>query len=338
MPTQRDLFIDFLKGLCIICVVLTHNLPHSVMKASAFVAWGSMAVPLFLLIQSYHVFHTDKTRREMGLRSKTYKEHYNLAKLWKRIAMPFIIVTIITGAVLIVFGHDPIEVMKSALLYGGIGPGSYYVWIYLQFFLLLPLCLIFVNKWGGYALLILFVVVSQGVEWLCIYIDMPEPIYRLTSLRYIFLIYLGYVWATNKISRHLSTKQIVLSLISLIILLALYYSTGSLKPFLHDTTWRPFHWICYFYVALLLPWLIWKFYDKLPNKIKEFIGEIGKWSYEIFLIQMMIFTLYPHSRISFGNIYIDTLIFIVLTTVLSIFPIFIWKKCKRQSLSICNKI
>lgn len=149
MPTQRDLFIDFLKGLCIICVVLTHNLPHSVMKASAFVAWGSMAVPLFLLIQSYHVFHTDKTRREMGLRSKTYKEHYNLAKLWKRIAMPFIIVTIITGAVLIVFGHDPIEVMKSALLYGGIGPGSYYVWIYLQFFLLLPLCLIFVNKWGG---------------------------------------------------------------------------------------------------------------------------------------------------------------------------------------------
>lgn len=167
---------------------------------------------------------------------------------------------------------------------------------------------------------------------------MPEPIYRLTSLRYIFLIYLGYVWATNKISRHLSTKQIVLSLISLIILLALYYSTGSLKPFLHDTTWRPFHWICYFYVALLLPWLIWKFYDKLPNKIKEFIGEIGKWSYEIFLIQMMIFTLYPHSRISFGNIYIDTLIFIVLTTVLSIFPIFIWKKCKRQSLSICNKI
>ena len=55
---KRDLFIDFLKGICIICVVLTHNLPQSVMKASVFVAWGDMAVPLFLLFQSYHVFHS----------------------------------------------------------------------------------------------------------------------------------------------------------------------------------------------------------------------------------------------------------------------------------------
>ncbi len=144
---QRDLFIDFLKGLCIICVVLTHSLPNHVMKAIVFVAWGSMAVPLFLLLQSYHMFHADKLRKDSGLKSKSYKEQYNLVKLWKRIAKPFAFVTIITGVILIVLGHAPVGVIKSAIVNGGIGYGCYYVWIYLQFFLLLPLCLTFVNKW-----------------------------------------------------------------------------------------------------------------------------------------------------------------------------------------------
>lgn len=186
-------------------------------------------------------------------------------------------------------------------------------------------------------MLLLFVIISQGVEWMCIYIDMPEPIYRLTSLRYLFLIYLGYIWATNKMSRKLSAKQILISLISLAILLALYYSTGSLKPFLHDTPWRPFHWICYFYVALLLPWLIWKLYDRLPDGVKRFIGEIGKWSYEIFLVQMMVFTLYPHTRFSVGNPYLDTLIFIVISTSIAIFPVLLWKRYKSLLTFICNK-
>ncbi len=148
MSHHRDLFIDFLKGLCIICVVITHNLPLSVMKASVFIAWRSMAVPLFLLLQSYHVFHADKIRQEQGLSSRTYKYHYNLSKLWKRIIQPFVITTVITGCVLVILGHDPIQVIKSCVYAGGIGPGSYYIWIYIQFFILLPFCLTIVNKWG----------------------------------------------------------------------------------------------------------------------------------------------------------------------------------------------
>ncbi len=185
-------------------------------------------------------------------------------------------------------------------------------------------------------MLILFVIVSQGVEWLCIYIDMPESVYRLSCLRYLFLIYLGYVWATNRISKAITKRQLILSFISLAILLTLYYTTGSLKPFLHDTPWRPFHWICYFYAALLLPWLIWKLYDKLPLKIRAIIGEVGKWSYEIFLFQMMVFILYPHSRLSVGNPYLDTIIFIVLSTLLSIIPVLIWKRYKTNVVRCCK--
>lgn len=143
MLQQRDLFIDFLKGLCIISVVLTHNLPEVVMKASVFVLWGAMAVPLFLTLQSYHVFHR-------GMRpGKKLKDYYPWRKIWHRILKPFAIITLVTGAILVIAGHDPVSVIKGAVISGGIGPGSYYVWIYLQFAFFLPLCLTLFNKMGG---------------------------------------------------------------------------------------------------------------------------------------------------------------------------------------------
>ncbi len=267
-----------------------------------------------------------KISRSKGLPSKSFKEHYNLSKLWNRILKPFLLIVLLTGMVLIIVGHNPVEVFKSCIYAGSIGPGSYYVWIYLQFFLLLPFCLTFINTWG--VLLILFILISQGVEWICMYIDIPEPIYRLSLLRYIFLIYLGYVWSTNRMSQTLSVKQIVLSLISLVILLGLYYTSGSLQPFLYDTLWRPYYWICYFYTAFLLPWLIWKIYWKLSLKIREFVGEIGKCSYEIYLVQMSVFTLYPHTKLSVGNYYVDMLIFIVTSMLISIIPVLLYVRYK----------
>lgn len=39
----------------------------------------------------------------------------------------------------VVLQRDPLQVMKTVIIGGGIGPGSYYVWIYIQFALLLPI-------------------------------------------------------------------------------------------------------------------------------------------------------------------------------------------------------
>lgn len=146
---SRNLFIDFLKGICIICVVIAHNLPPVVMKYTVFILWGGMAVPLFLLIQCYHVFNTDRLRKDKGLQSKSYCEQYRIGKIWKSIIKPFLFITIVTGTMLVIKGHNPVDVLKASVISGGLGPGSYYVWIYLQFFLLLPPCLTLINKIGG---------------------------------------------------------------------------------------------------------------------------------------------------------------------------------------------
>ena len=49
-----DPFIDYLKGVCIFLVVLTHFLPHT--EYILFPLWGDQVVPLFLLIQVFHAY------------------------------------------------------------------------------------------------------------------------------------------------------------------------------------------------------------------------------------------------------------------------------------------
>ena len=141
MKKERSVAIDFLKGICILFIILAHSLPQTVQRYSLFIIWGGMAVPLFLLLQSYHVFNK-------GLGSNV-KNTPDLKKVWKRIIQPFLIVLIFSGCLMIILGHDPLQVIKSAIIGGGIGPGSYYVWIYLQFMILLPICLTLFNKIGG---------------------------------------------------------------------------------------------------------------------------------------------------------------------------------------------
>ena len=51
-----DPFIDFVKGVCIVLVVLTHCLPDIVQFYVLFPLWGRPAVPLFLIIQVLHTY------------------------------------------------------------------------------------------------------------------------------------------------------------------------------------------------------------------------------------------------------------------------------------------
>lgn len=168
--------------------------------------------------------------------------------------------------------------------------------------------------------------VSQGTEWLCMYVNLSESIYRLSCLRYLFLIYLGNLWTRNKMSRSINNWQLILSIISALILIALYYSNRELSPFLYDSNWRIFHWICYFWPAFMLPWLIYMLYDKVPAIIKMHIGEIGKRSYEIFLVQMFVFAVYPVKLFDTRNIYVNVLIRIIFTIAASIIPVIVYKR------------
>ena len=46
-----DPFIDFLKGVCILFIILTHCFPEYLIEYTQFDLWGRTAVPLLILLQ-----------------------------------------------------------------------------------------------------------------------------------------------------------------------------------------------------------------------------------------------------------------------------------------------
>ena len=72
-----DPFLDFIKAYSILCVLFLHTFPFLDKAGSCF--WAGMAVPLFILIQVFHVFKKD-----------TYT--LSVRKLFLRILLLFIIV------------------------------------------------------------------------------------------------------------------------------------------------------------------------------------------------------------------------------------------------------
>lgn len=312
---QYDPFIDFLKGICILFVVLTHCLP--LQDNILFSLWGAQAVPLFILIQ---VFHAYKKGNIDIIR------YYNLKKLFHRILLPFTILLIIQIFLMRLFSEKDLSlILKNTMLSGGMGPGSYYIWIYLQLFILLPVFQLVINNIKHKYLFVLFIASSILIEIICSYSNISSWLYRLLFVRYFFLIYLGYKWVMNG-GVKIDKITVVLSIISIIFILIFEYTDLNMEPIFYQSDWKIFHWISYFYVANLFVYALYKCYKRITKR--EVICKIGKYSYEIFLIQMFVFTFYPTNTMQMfiGSIFWATILRILATTFLSIIPVLLYKK------------
>ena len=178
-----DPFINFLKAYSIVCVVLAHSIPHKAFDYLQFMVWGDMQVPMFILIQTFHSYKSGK------------QPSFNVRKVWSRIMLPFLIVQIVILILLFFFSSSSLEtIIHDTWVSGGNGPGSYYVWIYLQIAFILPLLYPLFNKLSRRALLMVFIIACVSFECLFSILCLPQPIYRLLSVRYLFLIYLGMTW------------------------------------------------------------------------------------------------------------------------------------------------
>lgn len=304
----HDGFIDFLKAYCIICVILAHSIPDH--NSVAFCIWGGMQVPIFLLIQVFHALKKDS-------------QEINFTKIFRRIILPFIAVE--TFLFLFKIGiriGKPEEIskfIKTFIYFGGYGPGSYYFWIYLQFVILLPFFAPLFKKYKESTLLLFFLVLSVGGEFFCSLTHMPEFIYRLLALRYIFLIFLGYIWVKKGII--INTFTLLLSIISMGSILFFSYTNYNLEPFFFQTNWKCHRWICYFYASNLLIFILYQLFNLLSHhaKIMSFISRIGQDSWEIFLAQICIFSIIPNHLFSFiGNYWIKNFLWIIFTLIFGI--------------------
>lgn len=305
-----DQFIDFLKGLSIIFVVLTHSIPFAVQQMIGFPFWGAQAVPLFLLIQSYHYFKREKLPQ------------INLAKLFQRIILPFIIVQLLALVFIVISYFCGSGILTTPIMelikYGGKGPGSYYFWIYLQFALILLPMFGWMERqikmpvwaWG-----VVFAVSCELLEIFCSFIHVSSEVYRLLSVRYFFLIYGGYIWA--KVGVNFNFVTFLLSIISLIAIFLLQYRHLTFEPWIFDSDWRYFHWFCYFYsfwLLVIVANLLYRFLSRFG--CGDVLKFAGKYSYHIYILQMLVFFVVPQQ--------INARVYFFVTTFVSIVPVLLF--------------
>lgn len=312
-----DPFIDYLKGVCILFVILSHCMPYQ--NYLFFCLWGWQSVHIYFLLQ---VFHTYK--KGIGYVALSY----NIKKLFVRIIKPFLIFVVIQSFLIIILRENVLHELKYVIIfYGGSWAGGYYFWVYIQLFLLLPVFAFIIRRYKEKTLFIIFTSICIIVEIICSYINMNMLIYRLLFFRYIYIIYLGYLWVKNGIV--INKITMLLSCISIVSILFFCYAGGIINPeplfFRH---WPFCHWICYFYPAYLLVFLLYKLCNNIGGRLKFFLYELGKYSYEIYLLQMIVFTFFPpaNSLNFIPNEKVAIVCRILSTIFLSIYPVLLYKK------------
>jgi len=282
----HDRFIDFLKGFSIVCVILNHCLPGWAMDYSAFFFWGVSAVPIFILIQVFHAY-------KGGIQHC----NVNFRRIWLRVLRPFFLCQFV---ILLLMAwqrdvHTPQALLAEAVALvkcGGYGPGAYYPWIYAQIAILVSCFSIlfrFKHIRRGW-MCVIFVVLSQGAETLCALLPLPQLAYRLLFIRYIFLFYLGYLMATKGFT--INRQTLLMATLCLALAAYIVYWQPDLHPWIYPFVNPVCHWFCYLYIAYLLLFILRKLFDSLPPRhvVSRMFQWAGVRSYELFLLQMIFFT------------------------------------------------
>lgn len=282
--TGYDPFIDFLKAYSIICVVIAHILPSEFYKYILFQVWGDMQVPMFVLIQVFHAY------------KKGVKPKLNWSSLLKRIFLPFVVIqAVIISFKVLTGGHF---YGQNFIVSGGYGPGSYYIWIYLQIAFLLVIIWSWLRRLSLNQALVWFLIFSLGFEILCSVIDCPEWLYRLLCVRYLFLIPLGMIWIEKGVT--INRNTVIISFLSIVAVLFFMFTNYDLEPFFFNTGWKTHRWICYFYLPILLTYVLYLVWNSM--KENPVIEKAVKWtaarSYEIFLSQMAVLVCLPFAYLS----------------------------------------
>lgn len=183
-------WVDGAKGVAILSVILQHCIP-----CSYEIGWMwhiGQAVPIFLFITAYLI-----TKRFESFR--TYYTWNRFTNMIKKIILPFMIVLLIQIVLLAVVNGVPS--LKTIIKNTGIGPGSYYPWLYVQVWLIMPLIVVFVRKvpiWLSFLIMLFISIIAEYIFVPIENVEHVEELYRILPARYLMIFYLGCIWPILK--------------------------------------------------------------------------------------------------------------------------------------------
>lgn len=135
--------VDYIKGLAAISVIFLHTLPLSALKGTIAVFHIWQAVPIFLFISFYLGLRNLEKKEDVF---KGYYSKERIKKIFLKIWLPLLFLAAIESILFLVLGNKE-KAIGSILCYSN-GPGSYYVWCYMQIWLLMPVVCLLLKRSG----------------------------------------------------------------------------------------------------------------------------------------------------------------------------------------------
>ena len=235
-----------------------------------------MAVPIFMVISGF-VYTKSFQKNNIESMGEAYTLNTILGKVI-RYTVPFAVAFFIEEVAFTLLGiiHQSILQVIFSFLNGGLGPGSYYYPIMIQFIFFFPVIYFIICKYD-FRGLILCGFINFAYEILKRSYRMNEDCYRLLLFRYTLLIAYGCYLAIGTYRRHK-----VLSLLSFGI--GIIYIIGfqyiGLTPIITNYWTDTSMWSCLFIIPISSPLIL----NKAKNRFLEILG---KASFNIFLVQMV---------------------------------------------------
>lgn len=274
---KRNNFLDVMKGVCILFVVITHyEWSNQERLQYLFPFWIGMAVPIFMIISGYVYAKSYQKNNIVHMR-----EAYSFGFVWKKIVrytIPFLMACIVEFVALVLKNRRiTIEKTIHMLSTGGLGPGSYYYPIMLQFIFLFPIIYFIIRKYQSKGLVLCGIMngLYEILRWGC---DMDASTYRLHIFRYLLVIAAGCYIADE--SAKIKVRENILCMFVGIIYLVLVCYMGY-KPFFIQY-WRRTSFVACLYIIPVIMYLI-----KNCTIRCKFLEMLGKASFHIYLVQMV---------------------------------------------------
>lgn len=279
--SKQNQSVNALKGIAILFVIITHfdNYSDGTSLKLLFPFYISMAVPIFMALSGY------VNTCSFLARGYSIRNYWSIKLLGKRIiryTMPYLIYFIIerfihyfqagTGASL--------KILLFQFIKGGVGKGSYYYPVMIQFIFLFPLIYHVTKKWKWKGVALCFFI-NLAFEAAQTILGLGDEIYRLLFFRYIFVVSLGCIAGIEKMKPKAAWFGILF--VGFLYILLIRYLNVS--PIVTKKWSGTSMWACMFAAPIVL-------FISVRNSFKcKLLEYIGKASYHIMYAQMFYYLL-----------------------------------------------
>lgn len=284
--------LDILKGFAIISVVIMHTwfLPVLYLVGAPF--YIGQAVPILILVAGY-------TSAWSFLRygSRTAAECYApplVKRRLERILVPFLGIWVVqvAAAVIILGASWTLPALIINLVTGGNGPGSYFIPVIVQHLFVVPILFLLALR-NPRAMLAGAFFLDFILEFLMISAGMQPATTALIYARYLFAGALGVYLAVEGPMKNRTTAA--LGIVGFVFIYIVAYTGISPALWPYSVTDAVCHAPAYFWTLVLVTLGLAMLPDTARSKGWQSLGEIGKASWHIFLVQMTFFYLFWES-------------------------------------------